>query len=701
MTWYEHATIFYDWVNYGEDLTPEYARWVVQKARDVHADTLAFCAVVGGYALWDSQVTPKYHHLGEMDLIGELARLCREYGLHFVPWWLATATGGVRRVLEEHPSWQLVGPPVEGEPGERYNYVCYNSPYRELVYEEVREVLSNYAVDGIYFDQLPGSCYCPWCQAKFERRYNQPMPVVPDEFLVYDFPAGLPPLLKEFRDESVRSFCAGIRRIVDGVRPEVCYAQNWVRNYQAHLARGLADVILPEFYQQQDLVPLGLKHRLTKAYFDHGAIWGNVRHSVRHDARHHPLRGTRMLLVDCVANLAAPLMLDLCAMDFDATGTAELAQTFDHIHTMQAFQTKAEPVRYAALLHSFPSYLRYGERFEQAFEGMYRLLFESHVPFEIVNEEAVQQGELADYKVLVMPDAAALAEGTAAAIRDGVEGGLGLVATYMTGMFDDQGQRRPQPALADVFGFELQDVTAYDTPEGIATDPVLGLGDMDGEIFHYGSPRAAHPLAQGLPEKGLFSFRGGFVVCSPAADAEVVADIHTLDPVRLNARPYNRRGHYPGSARWPLALVREHDGARVAYFAPQAEAEWRRAHAPELDILITRAIMWAGGPPPLETPDCPRSVEVRLFHSEKRRAFHVMLVNLTTNPLVFTEKYGPAVVRYVTPHKGLRLALSLDREVRAVRSLIGTEVRHEATDGTVILELPLLDLYDSIVVEYV
>jgi hypothetical protein len=42
-----------------------------------------------------------------------------------------------------------------------------------------------------------------------------------------------------------------------------------------------------------------------------------------------------------------------------------------------------------------------------------------------------------------------------------------------------------------------------------------------------------------------------------------------------------------------------------------------------------------------------------------------------------------------------------DREVRAVRSLIGTEVRHKAADGTVILELPLLDLYDSIVIEYV
>lgn len=114
MPWYEQPIIYYDWVRYGEDLTPEYAEWIVQKARNIHADTVSFCVVVGGYALWKSKVTPKYHHLGEMDLIGELARLCRQHNLHFVPWWLATATGGVARLLQEHPSWQVVGPPVDG-----------------------------------------------------------------------------------------------------------------------------------------------------------------------------------------------------------------------------------------------------------------------------------------------------------------------------------------------------------------------------------------------------------------------------------------------------------------------------------------------------------------------------------------------------------------------------------------------------------
>jgi len=731
MEWYIHPRIFYDWVRYGEDLTPEYARSVMQKAIDVHTDTLAFCVVVGGYALWESKVTPKYERLGEMDLIGELARLCRENNLRFVPWWLATATGGVERVLREHPSWQLVGPPIDSKPGKRQNYICYNSPYRELVYEEVHEILANYDVDGIYFDQLPISCYCPWCQNKFEKRYGRPMPIVPDEFFVYNSPAGLPAPLKEFRDDSVRTFCAGIRRIVDEVKPDVCYAQNWVRDVQSHLACGLADVLLPEFYQRNDLIPLGMKHRLTKAYFDDGPIWGNVRHSVRHDARHHPLCGTKTLLVDCVANLAAPLMLDLCAMDFDATGKEELAGTFDHIRAMQEIQADAKPVRYAALLHSYNTHRLYKDRFDEAFEGIYRLLFESHIPFEIVNEKGVQSGNLEGYKVLVIPDVVSLADDTVAAIRNAVDNGMGLVATHMTGFVDGKGQQRQQPALADIFGFEFEDVIAYDTSKGIIYDSVLNVPDIDSPMFYYGSARTEHPLGQEVPEKSLFSFQGSFVICRPSPscrpfpsgspdfpaqkkanpdfptqkicrccpESQIIADIHTIDQARLSSRPYNRRGHYPGQPRWPLAMVREYGNARVAYFAPQAEAEWRRAHSPELDSLLVRSILWVGGPPPLETPDCPKSVEVRLFHNPNRQMFQIMLVNLTTNSLVRVGG-GSGVIRYVTPHKGLHLNLRTDQRVTNVQSQIGSEVQYKVNGNAVEIELPLLELYDSLLVEY-
>ena len=137
----------------------------------------------------------------------------------------------------------------------------------------------------------------------------------------------------------------------------------------------------------------------------------------------------------------------------------------------------------------------------------------------------------------------------------------------------------------------------------------------------------------------------------------------------------------------------------MAYFAIQAESEGKRPHAPELDTLMKRAVLWAGGQPPLEAPDCPRSVEVRLFNNQEQKLFQIILVNLTTNPLINTGG-GPAVVHYVTPHKGLRLMLRTDRKVVSAESQLGSEVYHRAGDGVVEIELPLLDLYESILLRY-
>ena len=47
MAWYERATIFYDWIRYGEDLGADYPQQVVQKALDLRVDTLAFCVQLG------------------------------------------------------------------------------------------------------------------------------------------------------------------------------------------------------------------------------------------------------------------------------------------------------------------------------------------------------------------------------------------------------------------------------------------------------------------------------------------------------------------------------------------------------------------------------------------------------------------------------------------------------------------------------
>jgi len=114
---------------------------------------------------------------------------------------------------------------------------------------------------------------------------------------------------------------------------------------------------------------------------------------------------------------------------------------------------------------------------------------------------------------------------------------------------------------------------------------------------------------------------------------------------------------------------------------------------------VLRDGLWAGGPVRLETLECPRSVEVRLFHNADQQLYQLILVNLTTNPLV-NVGYGPGVVRYITPHKGLEFKLKCDAKVSEVSSQIGSSVSIQESEGGVTLTVDRLDLYDSILIKY-
>ncbi|NIM94059.1 MAG: hypothetical protein GTO18_10165 [Anaerolineales bacterium] len=697
--WYEQARVHFGWVRYGEPLTHEYAKQVIQKTLALGANTLAFCVQAGGYALWDSAITPRADELGSFNLIGELAGICKEHDLHFVPWWLGTAPG-VARVLREHSSWQQVGPPNDVQPGQRYEFVCYNSPYRELLYEEVREILERYDVSGVYFNQLPASCYCPWCHVKFERLYGNPMPIITNEPMLLRFAVGLPRELQIFREESIRSFCMGVRKIIDEVRPGACYIQDWLWDFHSELALGSADVILPEFYQKDDLLKLGLKCRLTKAYFNRGPIWSNVRHAVDHDARHHPIQSTQLLLANCLSNLASPLLSEQDSMDFDSAGMEELRETFEYIEHVQDHLEAAEPVTYAALFHSGSTQRLFGQRYEEAFEGVYNLLVKAHIPLEIVNEVGIARGELDRYKVLVVPDAVALLDGTIKIMCDAVSGGLGIVATHMTAWTDEEGCTLENPAFSDLFRFQYEDIVATDTEEGFSRDPLLNIADLHSHTFiwHYGSLSSDPQVTMDLSHEALFGFLGGYVRGSAMDDAHVLAYVHSHDHMRMNAKDYNRRGIYPGAPRWPLAVASKQALGRAVYYSPQIEAEWRRAHAPELTRLFEASILWAGGPLPFITENIPWSVDVRQFHNPKNHQDVILLVNLTTNPPIDVGR-GPGAFQSITPQRSLQLSIPLDRDVTDVKSFIG-DVQSTIEDGILSIELPVLDLYDMITVKY-
>jgi hypothetical protein len=120
-------------------------------------------------------------------------------------------------------------------------------------------------------------------------------------------------------------------------------------------------------------------------------------------------------------------------------------------------RTKQEP--WAALLVSEQTRQFYAknqvmDRFLAHPLGVFRVGWEEHLPINLITDWDIRPERLKPYKVLVLPNAAALSDRQVQVIRAYVAGGGGLIATCETSLFDELGQPRANFALADVFGVD-------------------------------------------------------------------------------------------------------------------------------------------------------------------------------------------------------------------------------------------------------
>ncbi|MGH7138466.1 MAG: hypothetical protein ACREHD_22170, partial [Pirellulales bacterium] len=247
------------------------------------------------------------------------------------------------------------------------------------------------------------------------------------------------------------------------------------------------------------------------------------------------------------------------------------------------------------------------ERFLAHQYGAFRCAYEEHLPLSLINDWDVTADTLAPYSVLLLPNAAALSDKQADAVREYVRSGGGLVVSAETSLFDELGQPRGEFALADVLGVSY---------EGTPRVP-LERAELDANFAvavderywkeRTGVARLAwdeHPLLndeklhQLVPQRSV-TFRGPLVRVSPRAnDARVVA---TMTP--------------EGSAgeALPAIVVRSFGRGKAVYLAAAIDAALWSCAYPYQRRLLARALEWvAREPAPLEVK-APMCVQATYF----------------------------------------------------------------------------------------
>ena len=320
----------------------------------------------------------------------------------------------------------------------------------------------------------------------------------------------------------------------------------------------------------------------------------------------------------------------------------------------------------------------YSEDRTDHIEGMYAALVEARIPFDFVHEEDLNQERLRAYSVLIFPNVALLSDAQASAIRQFVQAGGSLLATFQTGLFDESGKPRNDFALGDLFGIKKAGEAVRTTAQ--ATDPIGGI--------HLQYIRNRGPLTEGFEETRWIA---GPVWRQP------------VEPIQNSTmtfiKPYPV---YPPEAVYqreepsdlPSMVARETGASRLVYLAGDMDSAFWRLDHPDLGRQITNAVRWLLKDTNIVDVHGDGLIEVTAWETQPGYAFH--LLNYTGANAFRGHMRKPATLT----DQRLEIRLPDAKKIKKASLLhAGMPIVFRQNGNRVALTVPRVELYEVVALE--
>ena len=244
-----------------------------------------------------------------------------------------------------------------------------------------------------------------------------------------------------------------------------------------------------------------------------------------------------------------------------------------HFHNKRSLASVAVVVSPRSLnLYKAP----YTEDRTDHLEGFYAALVEARIPFDFVHEQDIDQENLSQYAVLILPNMALMSDAQASAIRQYAERGGSVLATFQTGLFDETGSARKDFALGDIFGIHK---AGEPTLAGETAHESIG-----GVHLQYIRQRGA--LTEGFEETTWIAGPVWRQPIKPSPDA-VMTFIKPY-PVYPPEAVYQRE---PPSDI-PALMSREVGNSRLVYMAGDVDSSFWRLDNMDLGRQMSNAVRW-------------------------------------------------------------------------------------------------------------
>ncbi|MEX2187421.1 MAG: alpha-amylase family protein [Pirellulales bacterium] len=560
--------------------------------------------------------------------------------------------------MKAHPEWRIAADatdahlkiePVEDNLGTRLG--CNLGPWGDYLIELCGELMEDYGFEGYSFDgnYHPPICYCPACRKAYrderheERSRDLPAAIDLDNIAYREYLV--------WRGEKLEDHYRRLQKRLKGIRPDAA-VMTWSTNagrYGHFLTSPrvmstrmnlLIDLPMQEWWLDETNLGSSVAPAFGAEYL--AAVTGYRKCGCEPYlmSRGNPYSPDSFPAHErMVRSMTVLAHGSTTAHSLGWTGGADgAAPVFAETKRREPWIVGGTPLAWAAILVSeqtrqFYAYRDIAERFLPHVFGAYRMVMEEHLPAMLINDWDVTSESLRRFRVVVLPNAAALSDAQVAALREYVRGGGSLVATTETSLCDELGRPRRDFALADLFGvsYRGRPQTAEDAAAKTQIDPNFAIA-LDENYWRQrvGSGTLAwsqHALVddaalRALVPNGTARFKGPQVLVSPPADATEVA-------VRLI--PDGPTGTPQPGVNLPGVVVRQFGEGRVAYFAAGVDAALFSYAYPYQRMLLARAVEWAaGGGPPVRVA-APKCVQTTFYERTTLEGKRQLVIHLLNN----------------------------------------------------------------------
>lgn len=316
-----------------------------------------------------------------------------------------------------------------------------------------------------------------------------------------------------------------------------------------------------------------------------------------------------------------------------------------------------------------------------ALQGMYQLLTEARIPFDVIMESDLKPGALGKYKLLVLPNIALMSDAEAKAVAGFAASGGSVLSTFETGLYDEKGEVLAEFALAGVFGIRRA-----------GKRESYGRGSTGTRPPFAGSPalqriEARHPILAGFEDTDWI--QGSSCRVPIAVEGKPILTHVAQYPWYPTEGVYSREPHTP----FATVAVREAGGGRHVYLAGDVEAGYWRSGAGDQGDLVLNALRWQLGDSAPIRVEGDGLIETYGWETEPGYALH--LVNHTQAGFRATASRGPCPLGM----QKVRMVLADARPVKATLLRSGKALAMKQTGPVVTFGVPGLVDYEVVALE--